>query len=320
MNTSPIKFAFKVPHRCLKLWTALISSVLLLACGRGGPGGLGSMPRSCTDADCRGPVSLAVGYKQAQWGSNVSVSFPDECTMTLSSNGLPNHALPAKYLMPGRAAVVASTPAAQLQLGLYDTPTSPNYTTMAYNICPKKSEPTTTSLGTIGMMISGGALFNALEGTGVPALTDNVTYGYKDAAGQAQTAAFLDDCNGHFTPGGPPGVVYHYHGVPVCITSKVDAKDGPSHLIGIALDGFPVYGGRDMQGKVITLDQLDACNGIDSPTPEFPGGVYHYVLPEGVTSKRSSLTCYSGAVSKRLLAQAQAAAICSAPAIESRDS
>ncbi len=276
----------------------------------GGPGRREGSQGSCMDAECRGTVSLASGYRQAHWSSNVSINFPDNCTMTVTSDGLPSHALPAKYLMPGRSAVVASTPAAHLQLGLYDTPKTPHYTTMSYNICPKKSEPTSTSMGTIGMMISGGALFNALEGTDVPALTDNVTFDYKDAAGKPQTAAFLDECNGHFTPGGPPGVVYHYHGVPTCITSKVDTKDGPSHLIGIALDGFPVYGGRDMQGKVIGLEQLDACNGINSPTPEFPGGVYHYVLPEGVTSKRSSLTCYSGTVSRRLFGQAMDAGVC----------
>ena len=313
MNTNPIKFAFKVPHRRVALWTALGSSALLLACGMGGPGGFGSMTRSCTDANCRSPVSLAQAYKQALWGSTISVSFPDECTMTLSSNGLPNHALPAKYLMPGRGAVVATTPAAQLRLGLYDTPTSPNYTTVSYNVCPQKSEPVSTNMGSIGMMISGGALFNAAEGGGTPALTDNVFFNYQDAAGKTQTAAFLDECKGHFTPGGPPGTVYHYHGNSSCITSQVDRKDGPSHLIGIALDGFPVYGGRDMQGKVIALEQLDTCNGIDSPTPEFPKGIYHYVLPEGVTSLRSSIPCYSGIVTPRMLAQAQAAAICSAP-------
>jgi hypothetical protein len=278
--------------------------------GPGGPGGLGGRPGSCVDAACRGSVSLASGYRQAHWGRNVSVSFSDDCTMTLTSDGLPDHALPAKYLMPRSGAVVASRPVAHLQLGLGDTPKTARYATMAFNICPKRSSATPTNMGIIGTMISGGALFNALEGTGVPALTDNVTYTYQDATGKPQTAAFLDDCNGHFTPGGPPGVVYHYHGVPTCITSRVDTKGGPSHLIGVALDGFPVYGGRDMQGKVVGLEQLDACNGIDSPTPEFPGGVYHYVLPEGVTSKRSSLTCYSGAVSRRLFGQAMDAGIC----------
>ena len=92
----------------------------------------------------------------------------------------------------------------------------------------------------------------------------------------------------------------------------MDTSGGPSHLIGIAADGFPIYGGRDINGKVISVSQLDACNGITSPTPEFPNGVYHYVLPEGVTDKQSSLNCYAGTVGSAMaLAIAQSTSICS---------
>lgn len=312
MHTTSLPTPLRVYRRSLVLWAALGASVLLFACG--GPGGMRmGMVRSCTNADCRGPVSLAGVYRQAHWGSNVSVSFPDECTMTLSSNGLPNHALPAKYLMPRSGATVATNPLSHMGLGLADTPTAPNYTTLSYNVCPKLAAPVPTNMGSIGMMISGGALFNGAEAGGIPAMSDNAHYTYPDATGKPQTAAFLDDCNGHFTPGGPPGVVYHYHANSTCITSQVDTQNGPSHLIGIALDGFPIYGGRDLQGKAVALEQLDACNGIVSPTPEFPGGVYHYVLPEGVTSLRASIPCYSGRVSQRLLAQAKASGTCSSP-------
>jgi hypothetical protein len=34
-------------------------------------------------------------------------------------------------------------------------------------------------------------------------------------------------------------------------------------------------GPRFINGKAIAVSQLDACNGITSPTPEFPTGVYH---------------------------------------------
>jgi hypothetical protein len=71
-------------------------------------------------------------------------------------------------------------------------------------------------------------------------------------------------------------------------------RKGPSHLIGFALDGFPIHGGRDLNGNTIPVSKLDACNGITSATPEFPTGIYQYVLPIGVTGKRSSLNCYAG--------------------------
>lgn len=87
--------------------------------------------------------------------------------------------------------------------------------------------------------------------------------------------------------------LWHYHGVPTCLTQQVDGN-GPSHIIGFALDGYPIYGGRDVNGNVISASQLDACNGITSATPEFPNGAYHYVLPIGVTSSQSSLNCYTG--------------------------
>jgi hypothetical protein len=316
MHKTPISTAVSTTPRSFRrrtVWIALVTSVVLLACA--GPGGmrLGTL-RSCNSAECRGPVSLASAYRQAHWGSNVSVTFPDECTMTLTSNGLPNHALPAKYLMPRSGKDVANAPLSGMALGLADTPTEPNYSTVSYNVCPRLTTPVPSNMGGIGMMISGSILFNGSEGNGMPAMSDNVNYTYQDANGKPQIAAFLDTCSGHFTPGGLPGRVYHYHANPPCVTSQVDIQGGPSHLIGIALDGFPIYGGRDMQGKVITLAQLDACNGIDSPTPEFPNGVYHYVLPEGVKSLRASIACYSGAVSKRLLAQAQAAGTCKSPA------
>ena len=181
---------------------------------------------------------------------------------------------------------------------------------VTYNICPTKATTTTsTNMGSIGVMISGGALFNAFDGTGDPAMQQQVSYSFTDSNGVAQTAKFLDDCNGHFTPANA-GNTYHYHGLPNCVTALVDKTGGPSHIIGIALDGFPVYGGRDINGNVITTSQLDACNGITSVTPEFPNGAYHYVLPEGVSNKYSSLNCYSGTVSSTTLAQALDLGIC----------
>jgi hypothetical protein len=80
-------------------------------------------------------------------------------------------------------------------------------------------------------------------------------------------------------------------------------------LVNLRQTDFPVYGGRAINGQVIAVSQLDACNGITSPTPEFPNGVHDYVLPEGVTDKFSSLNCYSGTVSATM-ALAQLRTIC----------
>jgi hypothetical protein len=168
---------------------------------------------------------------------------------------------------------------------------------MTFNICPAKAAATTqTNLGPIGYMISGEALFNPYEGDGsTPALEDNVSYSF-ESSGKQETASFIDQCNSHAAQTGG-GSMWHHHAIPLCLVQQIDGSSGPSHLIGIALDGYPVYGGRDVNGNTIAVSQLDACNGITSATPEFPGGAYHYVLPIGVTGKQSSLNCYTGSVS-----------------------
>jgi hypothetical protein len=245
----------------------------LTACG----GGSSDPASSATSSSAANGTSLASGYKQAKWAAGMTVTYPRDCTMKVVATGLPNHVLPAYDLRPATGSyttVVATTPDG-LALTLQPDPGALNPVSLLFNICPTKVASTTVSnMGTIGTMISGAALFNAYDGTGSPAMQQNVSYTFTDTAGKTQTAAFLDSCNGHYTPA-QNGNVYHYHGVSGCVTA-----------------------------------QVDACNGITSATPEFPGGVYHYVLPEGVTSEKSSMGCYSAAVSAQTVAQAQANGIC----------
>ena len=60
----------------------------------------------------------------------------------------------------------------------------------------------------------------------------------------------------------------------------------------------------------MALSRLDACNGITSPTPEFPQGIYHYVLPAGTKEHNSSMRCYAGSVPLKELAAAEASGFC----------
>jgi YHYH protein len=99
----------------------------------------------------------------------------------------------------------------------------------------------------------------------------------------------------HPTPMGQ----YHYHALPKCITARIDRPTGASHILGIAFDGFPIYGDRDIKGKKIAASKLDKCNGVTSATPEFPKGIYRYVLLDTTTS-RSSIRCFRGEVDSSL--------------------
>ena len=251
--------------------------------------------------------SLNAVYKTVAWQAGVTVTFPTDCTMTYTSKGVPSHATAAYYLEPVKdvgGAVVATTAASGMQLATAAYGASTKSMTQTFNTCPTKAATTTaTTGGAIGWMISGSAMFNATEGANntTPALTDNVSYTFTDAGGISRTAKFLDSCNGHPTP---LMYTYHYHGLPACVTALVDSTASASHIIGIANDGFPIYGNKDINGSAVGLDQLDACNSITSATAEFPAGIYHYVLPDGVTSLRSSIGCYSGTVSATMVAAA----------------
>lgn len=234
-------------------------------------------------------VNTAPGLEKAKWGANVKITY-GKANIRYRSNGLPNHARQTEYAVPNDGVRVPNAATAHAAM---DPSKAQRYDfTIPTN--PKKAASTTaTSPGTIGVMISGAALFNPYEGDGTTvAAAGNFTV--KNAAGK--DVAFLDTCSGHPTPMGE----YHYHALPSCVTAKVDTKIGASHLIGLAFDGFPIYGDRDINGKQVTKAKLDKCNGITSATPEFPKGIYHYVLLKTKDS-RSSIRCFSGKVDASLI-------------------
>jgi hypothetical protein len=266
-------------------------------------------------------ASLEAGYRLARWSPDMSVTYPSECTMTVWPSGRPNHAVDAFYLAPpvyplALSSSVATTPVSGIKLVVTPYEGSGAQTPISFNICPTKAPGTTpANAGAIGVLISGSALYKASEipGHRATVLKDQVSYQPKPSGAPADAVHFIDACNGHPTPR-TAGNIYHYHGLSDCVTAQVDRTGGPSHLIGVALDGFPIYGDRNLQGQRVNPSQLDACNGITSATPEFPGGVYHYVLPQGVQQFNASLRCFSGTVPQQQLAAAEANGFCySAP-------
>lgn len=231
-----------------------------------------------------GAPDMTTALQGAKWASNVTVTIADG-KFRFVSDGLPNHERQAEYALPNAGVRV---PDASTATAGADPTKAQSYDFQIPTVPVKAASPTDSSLGTIGVMISGAALFNPYEGDATTvAMSSNFTV--KNAKGE--DVAFLDLCNGHPTPMGQ----YHYHALPKCVTSQVDADGGPSHVIGVAFDGYLIYGDRDATGAQITKDQLDSCNGITSATPEFPGGVYHYVLLDTPDST-SSIRCFTGTV------------------------
>jgi hypothetical protein len=277
---------------------------------------LGSCSSTTAAANTNGTTNAyTTAYKSVTWASGITVSFPSSCSMTVTGSGTP-YQHQAYYLVPvsnGGTVVATTASGIQLMVSPYagsGLSTSIKSVSATFNICPTKATSTTSAgMGAIGLITEGNALFNPYEATGTVALSDNASYTFASTAcgGTTCTAAFLDPCNQH-TTGGTGGSTWHFHGTPTCWTSTIDGSSGPSHIIGIALDGFPIYGGRDINGNVIDPTTLDACNGITSVTPEFTTAAYHYVLPitangTAVTTKQSSINCYAGTVNATLSAQ-----------------
>ena len=271
-------------------------------------------------------LSLAAIYRAAPWAQGMSVTFPSECTMTLVPAPRPSPGGDAVYLAPffvsGSSTLQQARPRGVMQTAISKMPLALRpyegpgvHEPFSVNICPSKAPRTSaTNNGVIGWMVSGATLYKATEIAGhrATALNDNVVYRFKGADGQPSRAGFLDRCGGHPTPVNA-GNSYHYHGHSDCVTALVDRPQGPSHLIGVALDGFPIYGDRDMRGQKIDPAVLDGCSGLTSPTPEFPQGIYHYVLPSGVTQHHAAMRCYAGHVPARQWAAAEAAGFCYSP-------
>lgn len=133
-------------------------------------------------------------------------------------------------------------------------------------------EPSCVPLGMIGFTLVGGALYNALDARGRDAPAHEI----------------LDACGGHPQRRGQ----YHYHDDAPCLPKGADAN-GHSVLVGYALDGFGIYGPKDVGGRTATNKDLDACHGHVGPV-QWDGRVqvvYHYHMNDEYPY---SIGCFRG--------------------------
>jgi hypothetical protein len=95
-------------------------------------------------------------------------------------------------------------------------------------------------LGVVGLAVTGASFYNPFT-----------LYGWDAVNGEC--AEELDNCNGHPSPDG----TYHYQGVPECLYTRYIADK----FLGVALDGYPIFGPMDSTGKNWTSAELDQCHG-----------------------------------------------------------
>lgn len=218
-----------------------------------------------------GPVDISEAVGATGWGENVGIDL-DEEAFIYTSDGYPNHALNAEYIMPDALSPCLTHPTPDCShIESVEESVQPHDVEVEITTRPEYTDEISSSdFGAMGVMISGVHVYNPFEGDGVT-VAMNANFTMTNDNGDA--IPFMDDCNAHPSP--HPMAMYHYHGLPGCVTAQVDEEGGPSHIIGIAFDGFPIYGDRDINGDPIDPTTLDDCNGIESPTPEFPDGLYH---------------------------------------------
>ena len=136
--------------------------------------------------------------------------------------------------------------------------------------------PSCVPMGAIGIMLTGGVLFNALDARGDDALAHEI----------------LDQCAGHPQQSG----LYHTHGKSPCQDDKGSDTQG-SDLLGYAFDGFGIFGPHDIGGKVVTSGDLDSCHGHEGEIA-WDGKIvamYHY---HATTDYPYTLGCFRGTAVK----------------------
>lgn len=194
----------------------------------------------------------------SQFGNNVTVVFNEAAgTITLEATGKPDHVSPywdpdgdsELYVAPG-----PETTPERMSPGFIDEYSIRFNLTVPIN--PQRAATSTaTSLGAIGIMITGAPIFNDQEGSG------DVSTG---------VASGFDNYGAHTGP-----QTYHYHMEPTPITNA------DSNLIGILADGFLLYGRHDWNTGAPPTD-LDASGGHVGPTQFNEEPHYHYHIVDDV--------------------------------------
>jgi len=182
------------------------------------------------------------------FGSGVTVTLQGS-TVVITSTGVPDHKSP--YFGVGNA-----------QYEAYDG-TNPNFQlnpnviraqqlTFRIPVAPTPlSTPSPTPLGPIGVALNGVPIFNQYAANNQP------------LSGEINS---FDQYNGHPQMTGQ----YHYHVEPTWLT-----RASREALVGVLLDGYPVYGPME-NGAFVSSASLDAAHGHFGVTHEFPQGIYHY--------------------------------------------
>ena len=239
----------RIPVGDGKLITASPRAGFLFVCTiPNSPNPPGRAPWISSDGTWDSTTKVAV-QGSVSWPSQFSVNAVG-ALLSIMGNGLPSHRTGVFPIARG------SDPAAQFD----GNPNAITASPIAWGLPGNpqiNTVPTCTTLGAIGVLLSGARLYNASDADGRDAVAHEVQ----------------DACDGH-----PQGAgQYHYHNASRCL-ADTSLATGHSALIGYAADGFGIYGNLGVAGVSLTNADLDECHGhaheltIDGAV----GNRYHY--------------------------------------------
>ncbi|XP_048755034.2 uncharacterized protein LOC125666006 isoform X2 [Ostrea edulis] len=191
-------------------------------------------------------------YNSNEYGGMVSLTEHDSYYV-VESNGLPDHDTQQKNKNAAEAQNFRFTFNKEIDFA-----------------CTPGSLPK----GPIAITKTGVAIYNPLSST-------------DENAVDGDGAERFDRCHGHSDRKG----IYHYHQSPGADNCGVTFTAEPDQFIGVALDGFPIYGpyASDKGGEALTSADLDVCHG------RMLDGKYRYHLTSDFPYV---LGCYWGAGAK----------------------
>ena len=199
----------------------------------------------------------------AAFNTDATTIYLDGSKVVIETTGLPNHE--TVYWGEGNDGYRAEDDVARTPSIMSS---NNNASTITIDATPDLTGNTVaTQLGTIGIAVSGSAIFNDQEGGGT----------------LDQAAASLDWTGAHIGPG-----VYHYHLEPVAFT------DDDDKLVGILNDGVFLYGRKCIATEDYPTN-LDASGGHTSTTQYTNGAEeYHYHIINEIYSTTGSYLAFAG--------------------------
>lgn len=197
----------------------------------GGPGGGASVNGPWIRQDGTFDFTAKTKVRGAvTWPNAFTVSVEGDVRI-LATNDLPDHPTGIFPIVPGDPAFTFDRNPGHIGTHDFRFALPANPVALPHPTCAPPA---------VGLLLTGVALFNALDALGRDAVAHEVQ----------------DSCQGH----PQRTATYHYHSITECIADK-RLPGGHSALLGYALDGFGIFGMYGEHGEPLRSADLDECHG-----------------------------------------------------------